>query len=176
MTHLFSVTGLDIFPLYFCAKKWVAHKKLADRLLELWENLTNMNLWQSLPKSKWPSCKSYKHVKAVTTDALTPPKSIFFTSFASDAPMIQFLYSDLVALFHSTLELVVKPDVLNECCSDKDIMKLNLDQDLTFEKILKILKIYSKIFHLGYFTKALLNDLKIWKKRKKRFGQERCNG
>ena len=91
--------------------------------------------------------------------------------------MIPFLYSDLVALFHSILELVVKPDVLNECCSDKDIVKLNLDKDLSFKNILKILKIYTKIFNLGYFTKALLNDLKIWKeKKKKRFGHERCNG
>ena len=82
--------------------------------------------------------------------------------------MIQFLYNDLVALFHSIVELLVKPDISNECCSDKDIMKLNLDKDLSFKNILKILKIYSKIFHLGYFTKASLNDLKIKKKKEKK--------
>ena len=49
--------------------------------------------------------------------------------------MIPFLYSNLVALFHSILELLVKPDVLNEYHSGKDIMKNNLDKDLTFKKI-----------------------------------------
>ena len=49
--------------------------------------------------------------------------------------MIPFLYSDLVALFHSILELVVKPDVLNECRTVKDILKLNLGKDLSSKKI-----------------------------------------
>ena len=76
-TNHLSVTSLDIFPL--CATRWVEDKKAADRLLELWENLTKiMNFWQSLPKSKRPSCKSYEHLKAATNNVLTPLKLSFF--------------------------------------------------------------------------------------------------
>ena len=56
----------------------------------------------------------------------------FLKKYQSDAPMIPFLYSGFVALFHSILELAVKPDILNECPSGKNIMKLNLDKDLSF--------------------------------------------
>ena len=77
-----SVTGLDIFPLYFYAAKWIEDKKVADRLLELWENfLKSMNFLQSLSKSKRPSCKSYKHLKAATNDVLTIPKLSFLIFF-----------------------------------------------------------------------------------------------
>ena len=72
------VTGFDIFPLYFCATGWVEDKKVADRLLKLWGNLTKIINWQSLPKSKRPSCKSYEHVKAGTNGVLTPLKLSFF--------------------------------------------------------------------------------------------------
>ena len=40
-----NVIELDVFPLYFCATRWVEDKKVADRLLELWENL--QKLWTS---------------------------------------------------------------------------------------------------------------------------------
>ena len=49
--------------------------------------------------------------------------------------MISFLYSDLVAILYSILELVVTPDILNECRSGKDIVKLNLDKDLLHKKM-----------------------------------------
>ena len=71
--------------------------------------------------------------------------------------MIPFLYSNLVALFHSILELLVKPDVLNEYHSGKNIMKNNLDKDLTFKKI--------KIF---------ISD--ILQRPTQRSEHERCNG
>ena len=77
-----SVTGLDIFPLYFYAARWIEDKKVADRLLELWENfLKSMNFLQSLSKSKRPSCKSCKHLKAATNDVLTIPKLSFLIFF-----------------------------------------------------------------------------------------------
>ena len=37
-----SVIEVDIFPLYFCATRWVEDKKVADRLPELWENLQKL--------------------------------------------------------------------------------------------------------------------------------------
>ena len=77
-----SVTGLDIFPLYFYAARWIEDKKVADRLLEVWENfLKSMNFLQSLSKSKRPSCKSYKHLKAATNDVLTILKLSFLIFF-----------------------------------------------------------------------------------------------
>ena len=34
------VTGSDLFPLFFCATRWVEDKKVSDRLLEIWPHIS----------------------------------------------------------------------------------------------------------------------------------------
>ena len=37
-----SVTGSEMFPLFFCATRWVEDKPVADRLIEIWDNIVNI--------------------------------------------------------------------------------------------------------------------------------------
>ena len=139
-------------------------KKVADRLLEIWPNIVKIvDFWQSLPKSKRPSSKSFENVLKAVKDPLTTVKLSFFSFLASlfkpfllkyqtRKPMIPYFYHDLVSMFRSVLQLVVKEDVLQKCASGQDLLKIDLDNKETFKK--------KKEFHLGFSTESLLKDLK----------------
>ena len=54
-----SVTGSDIFHLSFCSTRWIEDKKVADRLIDIWQNIEKIvKFWEGLTKSKRPKCKS----------------------------------------------------------------------------------------------------------------------
>ena len=54
-----SVTGSTVFPLSFCAIRWVEDKKVAESLISIWPSIVKIvNHWES----KRPSCKSYEFI------------------------------------------------------------------------------------------------------------------
>ena len=79
-----SLTGSDKFPLYFCMTRWVEDRKVADRLIDIWDNITKIvNWWKKLPKSKQPTCKSFSNVQAAVNDPLTVAEFQFFSFIVS---------------------------------------------------------------------------------------------
>ena len=105
------------------AFRWVENKTVATRLNNIWDNLDKLyTFWDSLPKSKRPSSKSYDTLKAVLDDKLMPAKLHFFDHIASiiepylkryqtDKPMVPFMYHDLKDIVYQVLEIIVKPAV-----------------------------------------------------------------
>ena len=91
-------------PWYYCATHWVENKLVAERMIELWQNLIKLiNFWTSLPKSKQPTCKSYGSVCDAVQDPFMILKLMFFSFvcglvelylkvFQSDCPMVPFIY------------------------------------------------------------------------------------
>ena len=58
--------------------RWVEDKPVAERLVDLWPNVAKIVCyWESLPKSKEPSSKSYSNVLSAVIDNLTPEKLHF---------------------------------------------------------------------------------------------------
>ena len=58
--------------------RWVEDKPVAERLVDLWPNVAKIvRYWESLPKSKGPSSKSYSNVLSAVIDNLTPEKLHF---------------------------------------------------------------------------------------------------
>ena len=54
-----SITGSTVFPFSFCTTRWVEDKNVAERLISIWSSIVKIvNHWESLPKSKRPSCNS----------------------------------------------------------------------------------------------------------------------
>ena len=106
-----SVTGSTSFPYHFCGTRWVDNKRDLDRLISLWENIISISrFWESLPKKKRPTSKSYLAVKSAIADDLTVSKLIFFSYVASlmepylrmyqtDMPMLVFMFNDLKKMF-----------------------------------------------------------------------------
>ena len=72
------VSGSTKYPLYYCATRWVENKLAAERMIEVWSNLIKLiKFWTSLPKSKYPICKSCKNV----CDAVKDPFEINVSQF-----------------------------------------------------------------------------------------------
>ena len=93
--------------------------------------------WLRLPKSKQPKSKSFEAVKDAIDDVLYPAKLSFVSYFAgliqpfltcyqSDKPIISFLHDDIFNLVFSLLQIVVKPDKLQECETMSDLKKIDL--------------------------------------------------
>ena len=148
--------------------RWVENKKVADRLIELWDNIRQLSkFWDKLPKSKQPKSKSYKIVQEAISDLFTLVVKLKFFSFVSDIvepflkkyqsdkPMIPFMYEDLKDLVSRLLELFVKPDILEKNKTGKKMIKLDLyDKEilLSADKINVEFAVESKLqnkAHLG---------------------------
>ena len=143
--------------------RWVENKKVADRLIELWDNIRQLtNFWDKLCKSKQPQSKSYKNTQETINDPSTLAK-LKFLSFVSDIveplkkyqldkPMIPFMYEDLKDLVSRLLELFVKPAILENNETGKKMMKLDL-----FDK--EIILSAEKM-NVRFAVESKLNDLK----------------
>ena len=58
-----DVTGSQQFPLSFCGRWRIEDEQVVIRAIDIWKNICQLcNFYQSLPKSKPPSSKSYMFV------------------------------------------------------------------------------------------------------------------
>ena len=157
-----SIPGSDIFPLFFCATRWVEDKPVSDRLLKIWPNIVKLvNFWLTLPKSKQPKSKSFEAVKSAVEDNLTIVKLNVFSYLASlfhpflkkyqtEKPMIPYMYQDLVQLLHNVLQIVVKQEIIDKCTSGQSLSKIDLDSG----------EVFKNVFYLGFAAESEIKDLK----------------
>ena len=155
-----TVTNCYIFPLFFCATRWVEDKAPADRLIEIWPNILKLfKFWLSLPKRKRPSGKSYDAVKLAVEDPLTTAKLNFFSYVASilqpflkkyqcQKPMIPYLYGDLTKMYRSILKIIIKDDVVNET-NGYQLPKLDKEENVK----------KGKDFNIGFATEGIIKDI-----------------
>ena len=137
---------------------------MADRLIQIWPQIISIiNFWNSLPRSKQPSSKSYLNVKKSCADPLYPAKLKFFSFFASmlepylhlyqtDKPMLPYMCDDLTKLITNVLSLIVKESVISSCKTGLDLKKIDLD---SVENLLK-----TKEINVGFAAAEVLNELK----------------
>ena len=72
-----------LFPFSFCATRWAEDNKVADRAIEIWDNICKIiDVWQKLAPSERPKCKSYTTVVAAVNDQLATAKLQFFSLIA----------------------------------------------------------------------------------------------
>lgn len=136
-----SVTGDTLFPLYFCETRWVEDKCAAERLLEIQANIVKLvDYYDSLPKYKQPSFKTYIHVKNAVSDPFTKSKLYYFSYIAgllqpflkiyqTDKPMLPFLFDDLKSLVKTLLTNIVDSNILEKSKTTKELLDIKLDQN-----------------------------------------------
>ena len=79
-----QITGLKVFPLPFSGTRWIEDKKVADRALEIWPNITKcVNETLKKPKSQVPTSVYFAMLKSAVQDDLIVAKLHFFASTAS---------------------------------------------------------------------------------------------
>ena len=122
-----SNTGSTIFPLSFCATRWVKDKKVAERLISIWPSIVKIsNHWESLPKSKRPSCMSYEFTVNAVKNELSLARLQFFNYLASmfepflklyqtDTPMLPHMNGNLLELIKSILRMFIKSEAIEAC-------------------------------------------------------------
>ena len=133
---------------------WVEGKKAAERLLDIWPHISKVAaFWLKLLKSKQPKCKSFESVKEAVEDELrtmtmsfssnlTSMFQHFLAKYQTQAPMIPYMYFDIVKLIRSMTQIVVKHDIKDGCMSSQDLRKTDLGK----ENVYKI----KKEFNLGF--------------------------
>ena len=138
-----KITGCKVFPLQFCGHRWLEDKKVAERALEIWPQITTyINETLKKPKSQIPNSSSFATVRSAVNDILTVAKMDFFVStttmmkpylqmFQSDAPLVPFITSELHAMLQTMMGKFVKRTELEAADSAYKIVKLNVLQATT---------------------------------------------
>ena len=102
-------------------------KKLLEILISIWPYIVKMvNHWESLPKSKHPSCKSYEFVVNAVKNEHSLAGLQFFNFLASmfkpflklyqtDAPMPPHRIGDLLESIKSILRMFIKSETIKAC-------------------------------------------------------------
>ena len=124
--------------------RWLENKTAATRLIDIWENIKKVcAFWESMPKSKRPSLKSYLYIQESLDDELIIAKLQFFvyvagivepflTAFQSDKPMIPYFYFYLKSIIKQLLGIIVEPKIIDSCKTGKqlkDIIQLKVSRD-----------------------------------------------
>ena len=133
-----KITGSRVFPQQFCGHRWLEDKKVAERALEIWPNIT-VFITETLkkPKNQIPTSASFATVRSAIQSHLTIAKLQFFIStaaimkpylqmFQSDAPLLPFVTSELHALLQTLMGKFVKREELEAANSPYKIAKLNV--------------------------------------------------
>lgn len=135
-----STTGSGQFPLQFCSTRWIEDVPVAERAIEIWNDICKyVNSVCSGPKSKKPTSSSFVQVVKAVNDPLTLPKlhvfikiakflSPFLESFQSDKPLVPFLAMELYSVLSSLLEPFVVRSVMDSL-TVSSFASLDLDDD-----------------------------------------------
>lgn len=116
-----ETTKSAVFPLRFCAIRWVENSNVLQRAAEM---LPSLKQYINAVSKKPPSSNCFKRVcTAVKEDAMLEAKmgflqniaselETFLTLFQSNKPLLPFLYNDLYALLRSLLDRFVRREVM----------------------------------------------------------------
>ena len=133
-----SITDSTIFPLNFCATRWVEDDKVAQRALEIWPNVQKyIKEVLKRSKSKQPTSASFATIAKATKDVLLPAKlqvfvyiskvlKPFLVKYQTDEPMIMFLAEDLFDMCGKLMQKFVKKSVLDSTDTMSKLANLNV--------------------------------------------------
>ncbi|KAH8032413.1 hypothetical protein HPB51_024605 [Rhipicephalus microplus] len=133
-----TFTGSALFPLKFCAVRWLENGKVITRALELLPNLVKF-VEGSVKAKKQPTCSSCSAVANAVREQLLPVKLAFMLSiceelepflaeFHADNPMVPFLSTALHSILRSLLARIVKKEVLVAADTPAKLLKIDLEK------------------------------------------------
>jgi len=169
------ITGCNVFPLQFCGTRWLDDRKVAERALSCWENITKYTLEVSkYPKSKIPKCSSYISVVAAVNDKLTIAKlhvfvlvanilHPFLEQFQNDKPMIPFLGEGVHKLINCVMENFIKRHLISET-SLSSVLKTDVTDAKNYLPLTKV--------EIGFAAQTALNKAAVSAESVDTFKQE----
>jgi len=145
-----SATKSSVFPLRFCAVRWVENSAVIQRAMDM---LPFLKTYIAAVANKPPDSRSFKKVKEAMNDKMLAAKLGFMqsvamqlepylTKYQSNKPLIPFLYQDLYSMLRNLMICFVKSDVMAGVTnasklmavdfSKKDNVKILHDTDIGF--------------------------------------------
>ena len=100
---------------------------MVERLISIWPSFVKVvSHWESLPKSKSPSCKSYEFVVNAVKNELSLARLQFLNYLAgifepflklyqTDASILLHINGDLLELIKSILRIFIKSEAIEAC-------------------------------------------------------------
>ena len=132
-----AITGTNIFPMKFCAHRWIENARVAERAQAILPDVIKYCETVSKPKGQYksPSCKSFETVKEACLDPLLPSKlalfeciarnfNEFLVLFQVDKPMVPFLTTEISKLLLDLCRRFMKKDLLKADISQADLAKI----------------------------------------------------
>ena len=137
-----SVSNSQVFPMKFCAHRWLENVPVAERALQLW---TTLKVYVAPVESKTvknPSTSSFDTVKHHVGDNLTLVKLACFISisqvvtpflakYQSDQPLLPFLANGMFLLLCNLMQRYMKSDLFTGI-SEVRLMALDLVDAMLF--------------------------------------------
>ena len=158
----FELTGFEVFPLKFCACRWVENIAVAQRALFIWPHvkLFLRHLLDTTPLQT----KSFDRLVTWMKDPLLEAKVETFISIAkllqpflktyqSQEPLVPFLARDLFRVTTSLLQRFLTPAALKQCSTILKTLKVDLDQAELYVPVSKI--------DVGFKTSQLLKSANL---------------
>ena len=129
-----------------------------NQKIELWPIIRCLvKFWQSLPKCKIPSSKSYEVVVEPVADSLVVANLHFLSllkpylkKFQSEQPMIPYLKKEFLLLCRNVLEIIIQADILSNL-TGLQLTKIDLSNRKVFLK--------RKDKHLWFAAECEIKDL-----------------
>ncbi|XP_049518510.1 uncharacterized protein LOC125943340 [Dermacentor silvarum] len=158
------ITGSNVYPLKFCAVRWLENVSVISRALEVLPYL-KVYIESCRNENKRPTSASYGVVETAIRDPLLSAKLTFMlriaeelqpflAQFQTDLPMLPFLGTALENLLRSLMSTIVKKEVMMAADSPLKLINVDMDQPANVVATPKI--------DLGFATKnALRKALKL---------------
>ena len=158
-----AVTGSTVFPLKFCATRWVEDEKIVQRAIEIWSNIEQYIAHVlKETKSKHPTSASVTTVQKATKDPMLVAKLQVFVYIAkilkpflqkywTDAQMIMFLGEDLQDTCQKLMQKFVKKSILDSADTAYKVAHLDVLDTKNHRSASDI--------DIGFVAKAVLTNL-----------------
>lgn len=139
-----TLTESTIFPLKHCEVRWLENAAVADRAVEVFENVKKY-----MNQTKLPKTHSIETLQKAFQNEMILPQMAFFSSvssllqpylkkFQSSDPLAPFLYEDTFNVVHQLMKRFVKSEVLGLTASVEKCLSIDISDKSNLCSALKV--------------------------------------
>ncbi|KAJ8884224.1 hypothetical protein PR048_016081 [Dryococelus australis] len=157
-----KATDSRIFPLKFCAVRWVENSTVAVRAVDMWSHV--LKYVKSVTEKKFPNpnTKSFMAIKDAADDPLTPVELLVFQSIAkqiqpfliayrTDKLVLPFLGKDVLKMLRCLTERFIKDDAIKKANSCGKLIRIEVTKKENYLPETKV--------HLGFAAENRVKGL-----------------
>ena len=165
-----ELTGCSIFPIKFCAHRWLENVSVCKRTLQMWLHVKRY-VEDQVKKPKCPTSKSFCEVRQCCLDPLfsvylhifisvAELVEPFLTKFQSDKPMLPYFFEEVQTMGKNVLDRFMKEEHVSTLLSRPTFFSA-VEKEKDFNDVSKHKR--SHDIDCGYLANETLTSLKAKK-------------